>query len=167
MDGWTRVLLLSLGGALGVNARYFTGMWVTRLAGQQYPWATFVINVTGSFAIGFVMMVLGRWLPHQNYRLFFVTGFLGGYTTYSSFAFESLTLWERGERGLGFTYATSTFVGGFLAVALGAALARSIHAPSRPDERPNASRTAEALGTTTKNGVSHESGRGGSSPTVH
>lgn len=52
MEGWIRVVLLPAGGALGVNARDFTGMWGSRWAGQQYPWSTFAINVTGSFAIG-------------------------------------------------------------------------------------------------------------------
>ena len=126
MDVWIRMLLLSVGGALGVNARYFMGMWVSRWAGQQYPWATFAINVSGSFAIGFLTMLLGHWLPHQNARLLVITGFLGGYTTYSTFAFESQTLWERGEKAASVSYMASTLVTGFLAVWLGVALARGL-----------------------------------------
>jgi CrcB protein len=68
-----------LGGVLGVNARYWLGLWVNRWASQQFPWATVLINVTGSFGIGLLTMLLARWLPHQNFRLLIVTGFLGGY----------------------------------------------------------------------------------------
>lgn len=134
---------LSLGGVFGVNARYWLGHWVNRWASQQFPWATFLINVTGSFAIGFLTMLLARWLPHQNFRLLVVTGFLGGYTTYSTFALESLTLWERGERGIGLGYMASTLLAGFLAVSLGVALARNLTIPqeeraTRSDRRPEA-----------------------------
>jgi CrcB protein len=59
-----------------------------------------------------------------------VTGFLGGYTTYSTFAFESLTLWERGEKGLGLGYMAATVAVGFLAVTLGVALARELTIPT-------------------------------------
>jgi CrcB protein len=114
-----QIALLSLGGAFGVNARYWFGLFINRWAGSQFPWATFVINVSGSFAIGFLTMLLARWLPHQNFRLLVITGFLGGYTTYSSFAFESLTLWERGQRGGSLLYIGCTVLFGFLAVTLG------------------------------------------------
>lgn len=172
MDVWVRMLLLSVGGALGVNARYFMGMWVSRWAGQQYPWATFTINVTGSFAIGFLTMLLGRWLPHQNYRLLVVTGFLGGYTTYSAFAFESLTLWERGEKGLSLAYATSTLIAGFLAVALGVTLARTLAVPQGEPPGPSNNQARieshrEATQETSETGVHHESGRGEPSSTLH
>src|SRR5205814_1888258 len=60
---------LSLGGVLGVNARYWLGVWINRWAGSQFPWATFTINVTGSFLIGFLTMLLARWLPHPNMRI--------------------------------------------------------------------------------------------------
>lgn len=129
MDKLGQVTILSLGGALGVNARYWFGIWVNRWAGPQLPWATFIINVTGSFAIGFLTTLLARWLPHQNLRLLVITGFLGGYTTYSTFAFDSLTLWERGERGASLGYMLTTLVCGFVAVMLGVALARELAVP--------------------------------------
>jgi CrcB protein len=133
MDKLNQIAVLSLGGVLGVNARYWFGVSVSRWTTQAFPWATFLINVSGSFLIGFLTMLLARWLPHQNFRLLVVTGFLGGYTTYSSFAFESLTLWERGERGLSLGYMASTLLVGFVAVALGVALARNLTIP--PHER--------------------------------
>src|SRR5262249_21159840 len=124
VDKLIQVGALSLGGVLGVNARYWLGLVITRRTGPQFPWATFVINVTGSSLIGFLTMILARWLPHPNMRLMVITGFLGGYTTFSTFAFESLMLWERGERGLSFSYTAGSVVAGLLAVTLGVGLAR-------------------------------------------
>jgi fluoride exporter len=121
-----QIAALSLGGVLGVNARYWLGLWVNRWASQTFPWATFLINATGSFAIGLLATLLVRWLPHENARLFVITGFLGGYTTYSSFAYESLTLWERGERGQSIAYISFTVLAGFVAVFLGVALGREL-----------------------------------------
>jgi CrcB protein len=126
MEKLIQIAALSVGGVLGVNARYWLGMWVNRWASQQFPWPTFLINVTGSFAIGFLATVLARWLPHQNARLLVITGFLGGYTTYSTFAFESQTLWERGEKSVSVGYMASTLFTGFVAVWLGVALARGL-----------------------------------------
>ena len=100
MERWNQVAVLSIGGVLGVNARYWLGIVINRWAGVQFPWATFAINVSGSFAIGFLSVLLTRWLPHPHARLLVVVGFLGGYTTFSSFSFESLALLERGEVGL-------------------------------------------------------------------
>jgi CrcB protein len=128
MKSW-RIVALSLGGVLGVNARYWLGLWVNRWAAGPFPWPTFLINVTGSFAIGFLATLLTRWLPHPSLRLLVVTGFLGGYTTYSSFALEAHTLWERGERWIGAAYMGSTLLAGFLAVWLGVALARAATEP--------------------------------------
>ena len=83
------------------------------LGGPQFPWATFAINVSGSFAIGLFSVLLARWLPHPHARLLVVVGFLGGYTTFSSFSFESLTLWERGEWGLCLLYMVGSVACGF------------------------------------------------------
>lgn len=120
------VLWLSLGGVLGVNARYWLGLWIQRWSAPWFPWATFAINVTGCFAIGLLATLLARWLPHPHGKLLVLTGFLGGFTTYSSFAFESLQLWERGALGLGLLYMVGTLVAGFVAVALGVELGRAL-----------------------------------------
>lgn len=126
MGVWSRIAVLSLGGALGVNARYWLGVWVNRWSSAQFPWATFVINVSGSFAIGFLAVALARWLPHPNFRLLIVVGFLGGYTTFSTFAYDSLTLWERGEWALSLTNMGGSVLAGFVAVGLGVGLARAV-----------------------------------------
>jgi fluoride exporter len=130
VEPWFRVLALSVGGALGVNARYWLGVWMNRWASPRFPWATFTINVSGSFAIGFLTMALARWLPHPHLRLLVLVGFLGGYTTFSTFSFESLTLWERGEAGLSLTYIVGSVVAGLLAVGLGVGLARGFPLPA-------------------------------------
>ena len=130
MESWVRVAVLSLGGALGVNARYWLGVWMNKWASTQFPWATYTINISGSFAIEFLTMTLARWLPHPHMRLLVLTGFLGGYTTFSTFAFESVTLWERGERGVSLTNMAESVAAGFVAVLLGIALARDLLIPA-------------------------------------
>jgi CrcB protein len=125
------VAVLSLGGALGVNARYWLGGWMSRWTSPPFPWATFTINVSGSFAIGLLAEGLTRWLPHPNVRLLMVVGFLGGYTTFSTFSFDTLMLWQRGEARLSLANAAGSVLAGLLAVALGVALARGLAVPAR------------------------------------
>lgn len=135
MELWTRTAMIAIGGALGSCARYGLGVWISQRAGSQFPWATFTINVSGSFAIGFLATALTRWLPHPHLRLLVVVGFLGGYTTFSTFANESFTLWERGESARSIAYMGGSVIAGFMAVVLGVALARAMthaadgHAP--------------------------------------
>jgi fluoride exporter len=129
LETWYRVAVLSVGGVLGVNARFWLGVAINRWTSSQFPWATFMINITGSFAIGLCTAVLARWLPHPHARLLVIVGFLGGYTTFSSYSIESLTLWERGERGLCLTYLIGSVVAGFAAVVLGTMLGRGLQRP--------------------------------------
>lgn len=82
--------------------------------------------MTGSFAIGFLTVVLSRWLAQPNARLLLVTGLLGGYTTFSAYALESLSLWERGDRWYTVSYVVGSVLGGLLAVTLGVVLARYV-----------------------------------------
>jgi CrcB protein len=130
VETWAKVLALSIGGVAGVNARYWLGIWINRWAGSQFPWATFTINVSGSFAIGFLTALLARSAPHSYLRLLLVVGFLGGYTTFSTFAFESVTLWQRGERVFGLTNMFGSIIAGCAAVVCGAALAERMARPS-------------------------------------
>jgi len=121
---WWRVAVLSAGGALGVNARFWLGLWVSRRFGAAFPWATLAINVSGSLAIGFLTAYLAARLPLESVRLFAVVGFLGGYTTFSSFAIESLDLWGRGLPAQSLAYMLGSVAAGFTAAALGVALGR-------------------------------------------
>jgi CrcB protein len=129
VETWLKVFVLSIGGSFGVNSRYWLGVWMNRWTSPQFPWATAVINVSGSFAIGFLTVVLTGWLPHPNIRLLLITGFLGGYTTFSTFEHDALTLWERGERTLMVANLLGSVVIGLGAVWLGAALARTVVEP--------------------------------------
>jgi len=126
VDVWLKVIVLAVGGAIGTNARYWLGVWMSQWSSPRFPWATFTVNVSGSFAIGFLAMVLARWAPQANVRLLVLTGFLGGYTTFSAFAFESLVLYEKGHSGLMLANTAGNVVAGLAAVSLGVWLARAL-----------------------------------------
>ena len=85
-----KYLVVLTGAGLGGLARYLAGTWIMAKYGGRFPLGTFVINITGSFLIGVLMTLLTeRWQPHPNWRLFLVVGVLGGYTTFSSFEYET------------------------------------------------------------------------------
>jgi CrcB protein len=126
VDMWLKVTALSVGGIVGVNVRYWLGVWMSRWASPQFPWATVVVNIAGSFLIGFLTVALARWLPHPNLRLLLITGFLGALTTFSTFENESLGLWERGQHALMAANLAGSVALGFAAVVLGTALARGL-----------------------------------------
>lgn len=139
METWVRAAVLSAGGVLGVNARYWLGVWVGRWADPRFPWATFGVNVSGAFAAGFLSAALTARLPHPHARLFVVVGFLGGYTTFSAFTLEALALWERGSVGRAVAYVVGSLALGLTAVSLGAALAHRLSPESpRPPAIPAA-----------------------------
>src|SRR5215218_155007 len=87
-------LWVALGGATGTAARFAVAQWMGARWGWTFPWGTFAVNVTGSLAIGLVMTLLVTRGADPAYRLLLVTGFLGGYTTFSAFSFETLALLE-------------------------------------------------------------------------
>ncbi len=90
--------MIGLGAALGANARYFVGQWAGGRFGPGFPYGTFLVNVTGSLILGFVVtLALGRFTISPEARLFLAVGFLGSYTTFSSYAVESLDLIQRGN----------------------------------------------------------------------
>lgn len=102
---------------------------MNRWTSPHFPWATFTINVTGSFAIGFLTIVLSRWLPYPNARLLLITGLLGGYTTFSAYSLKSLSLcslWERGDRWTAFAYVAGSVLAGLIAINLGVLVARAV-----------------------------------------
>jgi fluoride exporter len=129
------VLLLTIGGALGTNARYWLAVWMSSRVNPRFPWATFTINVSGSFAIGLLATLLNRWLPGQSghpARLFLLVGFLGGYTTFSTFSLESHVLWENHQIRAALAYMAGSLFVGLAAVVLGVALGRAIVGPEKP-----------------------------------
>jgi CrcB protein len=118
-------LLVGIGGCLGANARYLLATWIGVRYGTHFPYGTMVINVSGSFVIGlFLVLISERFLVHPNWRLFFSVGFLGGYTTFSAFSFESLALILHGAWPLGFVNIVGSVVLGLLATLSGMMVAR-------------------------------------------
>jgi CrcB protein len=124
-----RVLLaVAAGGALGAPARYEVAQ-IIHVAKDTFPWATFVTNVSGSFALGFLLiLVIDRFPPTRYVQPFFATGFLGAFTTFSTFAVESDLLIKDGHAGIGIVYALASLAAGFVAVWAGILLGRLGHA---------------------------------------
>ena len=123
----TPYLLVLLGGGVGSLTRYMAGAAIMRRFGVAFPLGTLAVNVTGSFLIGLLMTVLTErleWSP--NWRLLLVTGFLGGYTTFSSFEYESFQAMRQGAAGIALLNLTGSVLAGYLAVWLGTALAERI-----------------------------------------
>ena len=127
-----RVLaVIALGGALGAPARYGVAQLV-HVANGSFPWATFWTNITGSFALGVVLvLILERFPPTRYVRPLVATGFLGAYTTYSTFTVETDLLVRNGHTGIGIAYALASLVAGFVAVWAGMLVARAIRLPAR------------------------------------
>jgi CrcB protein len=120
-------LVISLGGILGCNTRYLVGMWAAQRFGTTFPYGTFIINVSGSLFLGFFMAFLrDRDFIHPNYRLFFATGFAGGYTTFSTFMYESLRLMQDGSVLLGLLNMFGSLMVGLLGVFVGFVLGGSV-----------------------------------------
>jgi CrcB protein len=120
---------IACGGALGAPARYEVARLI-HVAKDTFPWATFWTNVSGSFALGFfLILVIERFPPTRYLRPFFAIGFLGAFTTFSTFAVETDLLIKDGHALLGTVYAVASLTVGFAAVWLGILCAR--RAPRR------------------------------------
>lgn len=120
-----KYLLILVFGGLGSLARYVTGSAVAEKLGARFPWGTLVVNVSGSFAIGLLMTLLTeRWHPHPNWRLALVVGFLGGYTTFSSFEWETFAAVREGGLWIGLANVIGSVTLGYAAVWIGSMLAR-------------------------------------------
>jgi fluoride exporter len=116
-----RYLLILGGGAIGSLTRFLVGTAIVGRMGAAFPYGTVFINITGSFLIGFVMAFLGgRTDLSANWRFLIVVGFLGGYTTFSSFEWETLSLVRSGGGWLALLNAMGSVIAGFAAVWLGA-----------------------------------------------
>jgi len=140
-----RVVWLSIGGAVGVNARYWLAAAIERAIGGRFPWATFTINVSGAFAVGLLATLMTRLGSNPPARLLAVVGFLGGYTTFSTFALESHRLAESGAAGRSLGYMLGSVAAGLCAVALGVALGRGLgFAGDLDPQRPPAAGAADA-----------------------
>jgi CrcB protein len=119
-------LMIGIGGILGANARYLVGGWVTQRFGLAFPWGTFLINLSGSFVLGLFMAYMLRYPAYHYPRLFFAVGFLGAYTTFSTFSFESLQLIQNGRFLVALSYVVSSAALGLCGAWLGVLLGRAV-----------------------------------------
>ena len=115
-------LLVGAGGAIGAMLRYF----IATLIAASFPYATMVINITGSLAMGLLIGVLARTLPpmQEEIRLFVAVGILGGYTTFSAFSLDAVSLWQRGDFAGAGLYVTVSVVVSILALVAGLTVTR-------------------------------------------
>lgn len=119
MAGWLTAVLLAVGGGAGANARYWLGLWVRdaqlrRLGAVEFPWATFLVNVSGSVVLG-VVAALYVAHPDPARRAWYIllgTGFCGGFTTFSTFSLETVELLRGGRPGAAAGYALGSVAAG-------------------------------------------------------
>jgi fluoride exporter len=116
MDRYACILL---GAALGGVARYAAGAAIAERYGSQFPWGTLTVNMSGCFLIGLIMTVLQRTGAHSNWGFFLVTGLLGGYTTFSSFGWETYVLLRGGFLARALLNALASTTAGCLAAWCG------------------------------------------------
>jgi CrcB protein len=118
------VILVGIGGLLGSIARYLAASFLTKTLFSVFPYGTFVVNVVGCFIIGIVFGLSERfdWLP--EWRVFLATGFCGGFTTFSSFAYENIVLLQDKDYFTFAAYSILSFVLGFAATFFGLFLTR-------------------------------------------
>jgi CrcB protein len=113
------VVYVALGGACGALARYGTGRLVARLVEPPFPWGTWAVNLIGCFLIGVTVPLLGQLSGAERARFFLVVGFLGSFTTFSTFSLDTVSLWGHGHGLLGLLNAAGSLVCGLVLVAVG------------------------------------------------
>jgi CrcB protein len=123
----TKYLMVVIGGGLGSGLRFWVGSYVSERLGTRFPYGTFVINITASFLIGFMLTALAErtdWNPNWTYLI--PIGFIGGYSTFSTFEFESFRAFQNGELLITGLNIGLSVVLGFVSVWLGVITARTI-----------------------------------------
>jgi CrcB protein len=120
-------LAISLGAIPGALSRYYLTLFFARTLGTSFPYGTFVINITGALVMGFfVTLTLERTITSPDLRLLVAVGFLGSYTTFSTYALDTSVLLQSGNKGLALFYWLGSAVLGFLSLEIGSFLARKI-----------------------------------------
>ena len=120
-------LLVFFGGGLGATLRHLVNVFCARCIGTGFPWGTFIINISGSTVMGLIAGYLAfKGEASQPWRLFLMTGVLGGYTTFSAFSLDAVLLYERGETGLALLYVLGSVVLSIAGLVAGLALVRHL-----------------------------------------
>ncbi|MDA8340456.1 MAG: fluoride efflux transporter CrcB [Nitrospiraceae bacterium] len=127
MQSMINYLIIGIGGFLGAIARYAIGVWIGQKWGRSFPLGTFVINVSGSFFIGLLMSLFTeRLMVNPQWRLLLVVGFLGAYTTFSTFEYETGRLIKDGEWLIASMNVVFSVFAGFIALKIGEIIAKSV-----------------------------------------
>jgi fluoride exporter len=121
------IFIIGIGGFLGAISRYGVALWIGQRWGRTFPLGTFLINVSGSFLIGLLMSLLTeRFMVNPQWRLLLIVGFLGAYTTFSTFEYETGALVKDGEWMIAMLNVVLSVIVGFIALKLGEVIAKSI-----------------------------------------
>ena len=124
---FTSLIQVAIGGAIGATARYLTNVSLTRVMGHGFPWGTLAVNILGSFLMGVLIVVLAK-KGGNAYAPLLMTGMLGGFTTFSAFSLDALTLFERGQVGTAAGYVTGSVVLSLGAIVVGVLATRAVMA---------------------------------------
>jgi CrcB protein len=120
-------LAISAGAILGANARYFLNLYCAKILGSSFPYGTMIINITGSFLLGFFLIwSTERVLLDPRYKLLIAIGFCGSYTTFSSFSFESIRLLQEGRTSAFVLNVVQSTVFSLASCFVGVTLARKV-----------------------------------------
>jgi fluoride exporter len=119
-----KYLVIGAGGFLGAVARYLLGNYIGSRYGVRFPYGTFVINMSGSFLVGFILTLLSRTTASQYWRYLIPIGFIGAYTTFSTFEYETFRAVQEGQSITGLLNVALSVIVGFAAVWVGAVLGR-------------------------------------------
>lgn len=119
-------LLVMIGGAIGSAGRYAIGKTTFHALGPDYPWGTLAVNLIGGFLMGVLAGTLARTGGTEQTRLLIGVGILGGFTTFSSFSLDAVTMIERGQWGVAIAYALVSVIGSVVALFGGLFLVRAV-----------------------------------------
>ena len=119
-----QLILVMAGGALGSAARFLVGRATLSAFGPTFPYGTLTVNIVGGFAMGLLAGTLARYSPGENWRVLLGVGVLGGFTTFSAFSLDVVTLLERGALATALGYALLSVIGSVVALFAGLSLMR-------------------------------------------
>lgn len=128
----TTLLVVAAGGALGAVSRWLATEWIQSLVGPSFPWGTFAVNVTGSLTLGFALVWLQATASSTELRQLVAVGFLGSFTTFSTFSLEALAMLRDGHWVSAGGYVAGSVLLGLGGVAAGVALAAAVTGSGAP-----------------------------------